>query len=86
MLYSLGNFLFKQRQRRTDWGLMAELTLEPDGARRLEVLPLVVGYTPRLATGADSAAIMAHFAAVSGQLARLPNPEGRRNVARPRRD
>lgn len=86
VLYSLGNFLFKQRQRRTDWGLMAELTLAPDGARRLEVLPLVVGYTPRLATGADSAAIMAHFAAVSAQLARLPNHEGRRNVARPRRD
>lgn len=86
VLYSLGNFVFKQRQARTSWGLWAELVLAPDGTRRLDVLPLTVGYTPRFATGADSAAVMAHFADISERLARLPNPRSRRNVARPRRD
>lgn len=86
LLYSLGNFVFRQRQRYTDWGLWAELVLAPDGTRRLDVLPLVVGYTPRFAAGADSAAIMAHFADISDRLARLPNVRPRRNVARPRRD
>ncbi len=86
VLYSLGNFVFKQRQRYTDWGLWAQLSLAPDGTRRLDVLPLVVGYTPRFAAGADSAAIMAHFTDISDRLARLPNVRPRRNVARPRRD
>jgi poly-gamma-glutamate synthesis protein (capsule biosynthesis protein) len=86
LLYSLGNFVFKQRQRYTNWGLWAELTLRPGGAHRLEVLPLVVGFTPRFATGRDSIAIMAHFARISERLARLPNPEAGRNVARPRRN
>lgn len=83
IIYSLGNFVFKQRQRWTDAGLWARLTFFPDGRRTVEVLPLAVGFTPRFATGADSAATMRHFAEISERLSRLPTPRPRRNVARP---
>ena len=76
IVYSLGNFVFKQGQPWTNRGLWAELTY-PGG--RLRVLPLEVGYTPSFATGADSARVMAHVDSIS----RLPNPRPRRNVAHP---
>jgi poly-gamma-glutamate synthesis protein (capsule biosynthesis protein) len=83
VLYSLGNFVFRQRQRWTNRGLIAEVELRPDGSRGLTVLPIEAGYTPRLLAGADSAAVMAYFADISSRLSRLPTPSPRRNVARP---
>lgn len=83
IIYSLGNFVFRQRQRWTNRGLWAELTFYPDGRRTVEVRPLAVGFTPRFATGADSLATMRHFAEISERLARLPTSRPRRNVARP---
>lgn len=83
IIYSLGNFVFKQGRPWTDKGLWAELTFYPDGRRAALVRPLTVGFTPRFATGADSLATMRHFAEISERLARLPTPRLRRNVARP---
>ena len=90
--YSIGNFVFHQNTPWTDRGLWAELVVPPGGVPLLRFLPLLVGYAPRLATGADSAAVMAHVDSISalivgpspGTGARLPNARGRRNVARPR--
>jgi poly-gamma-glutamate synthesis protein (capsule biosynthesis protein) len=89
IVYSLGNFVFRQHSPWTDRGLWAEIVVPPDGAPRLRVLPLLVGYAPHFATGADSAAVMAHVDSVSALIreravTRLPNRAGRRNVARPR--
>lgn len=84
VLYSLGNFVFKQGTRWTDKALMAELTYAPDGRWGLTLRPLDVGYTPSFATGADSAATLARVAESSGLLSRLPVPRRHRNVARPR--
>lgn len=77
--YSLGNFVFKQHDPWTDAGLWAELTLLPDGTRRFAVLPLRVGYTPRFATGADSAAIASHVDSISTLIGR-PDPPRRRRL------
>lgn len=85
ILYSLGNFVFRQNSPWTDRGLWAEFTLVPGGPVRLTVRPLVVGNQPRFAFGADSAATMAHLADVSDRLHRLPAPRPRGNVAPPRR-
>jgi len=84
--YSLGNFVFHQNSPWTNRGLWAELTVPPGGEPVLRVVPLVVGYAPRFATGADSAAVMAHVDAISARIAqpRLPNHAPGRNVARPR--
>lgn len=72
IVYSLGNFIFKQRQAWTDRGLWAELILPARVERvervadvRLVIRPLVVGYTPRFSTGADSARVMAHVDSIS---------------------
>jgi poly-gamma-glutamate synthesis protein (capsule biosynthesis protein) len=86
IVYSLGNFVFRQRSAWADRGLWAELLALPDGARRLVLLPLQVGYTPRFASGADSARVMAHVDSISARIPRaprLPNAASRRNVARP---
>jgi poly-gamma-glutamate capsule biosynthesis protein CapA/YwtB (metallophosphatase superfamily) len=85
IVYSLGNFVFMQRQRWTNRGLWAELVLTPGAYRpQLTVLPLVVGYTPSFATGADSLRVMRHVDSLSARLSSLPNPPRRRNVSRPR--
>ena len=84
IVYSLGNFVFAQRRRWTDRGLWAELTVEPDGHRSLVVRPVIAGMQPRLAAGADSAAVMEHFRAISDSLAHLPPARPRRTLGRPR--
>jgi hypothetical protein len=87
IVYSIGNFVFKQGQPWTNYGLWAELTLTDEHPRgELSVLPLAVGYTPAFATGADSARVMAHLDSISRRIPahpRLPNPQPRRNVAHP---
>lgn len=83
VVYSLGNFVFRQRTAWTNRGLWAALTYYPDGRHRLALRPLVVGYTPAFATGRDSALTLARVDSSSRLIARLPHAPGRRNVARP---
>ena len=88
IVYSLGNFVFKQGQPWTNRGLWADLTFFPDRHSQLSISPLDVGYTPTFATGADSARVMAHLDSISARIParpRLPNPQTGRNVAHPRR-
>ena len=82
IVYSLGNFVFRQNSPWTNAGLWAELTVAPDGAVRLAVRPGVAGDTPRFATGSDSAATMLRLADVSTRLESLPAERPRRNVTR----
>jgi len=108
IVYSIGNFVFKQGQPWTNRGLWAELTYVPTAGNResgignrttapdspfpiphsrLLILPLVVGYTPTFATGADSLRVMMHVDSISRRIpARpfLPNPVRGRNIAHPR--
>jgi len=86
IVYSLGNFVFRQNSPWTRAGLWAELTLVPGGRPRLEVRPVVAGNTPRFAAGADSAATIAHLTAITADLDGLPAARARRNVTsrRPR--
>jgi poly-gamma-glutamate synthesis protein (capsule biosynthesis protein) len=92
IVYSLGNFVFKQGQAWTDRALWADMVVAPGhggtGAPiSLQLVALGVGYTPHFLTGADSAAVMAHVDSISGRIParpRLPNPRPRRNVAHPR--
>lgn len=81
ILYSLGNFVFAQRRPWTDRGLWAVYTVSAAGAARLAVRPVVAGVRPRFATGADAAAVMAHFRAISDSL-RLPPAAPRRTLGR----
>jgi poly-gamma-glutamate synthesis protein (capsule biosynthesis protein) len=83
IVYSLGNFVFAQHRPWTDRGLWAEYTVTPDGHRSLVVRPVIAGPEPRLASGADSAATMEHFRAISDSLARLPQTRARRTLGRP---
>ena len=82
ILYSLGNFVFVQRHRWTDRGLWAEYTVAPDGRAALRVRPVVAGERPRFDAGADSAAVMAHFGAISDSLRALPRARARRTLGR----
>jgi len=82
IVYSLGNFVFAQRRAWTDRGLWAEYTVSPAGAAALVVRPVDAGVRPRLATGADSAAVMAHFRAISDSLTALPRARPRRTLGR----
>ena len=87
IVYSLGNFVFMQRQPWTNRGLWADITVVPDSPRvRLSVSPLAVGYTPYFLTGPDSVRVMTHVDSISRnlrELPRLPNRRPRRNVAPP---
>ena len=86
VVYSLGNFVFRQHTRWADRGLAAELTVLPDGTRRLALLPVAAGYTPAFLTGADSARVIAHVDSSSARIPlepRLPPPQPRRNLAQP---
>jgi poly-gamma-glutamate synthesis protein (capsule biosynthesis protein) len=85
VIYSLGNFVFKQLRPWTDRGLWAELLFAPDGGKSLVLRPLAAGYTPSFLAGADSAAVLAHVDSISRRLhRRLPPRSPRGNVARPR--
>jgi len=83
IVYSLGNFVFAQHRPWTDRGLWAEFTVAPDGHRSLAVRPVLAGAQPALASGADSAATMEHFRAISDSLTRLPAARARRTLGRP---
>lgn len=78
IVYSLGNFVFRQRTAWTNRGLWAALTYFPDGRHRLALRPLVVGYTPVFAAGRDSALTMARVDSSSRLIARLPHGRRRR--------
>ena len=83
ILYSLGNFVFAQHRPWTDRGLWAEYTVTPDGRASLAVRPVIAGVQPRLASGADSAATMEHFQAITDSLTSLPQTRARRRLGRP---
>jgi hypothetical protein len=82
VIYSLGNFVFRQFRPWTDRGLVAELTWTPGRPASVALLPVEAGYAPRFLGGADSAAVMQHVDSISRRIG-LPNPRARRNVARP---
>ena len=96
IVYSLGNFVFMQRQPWTNRGLFAELTWAPPTTSRqppaagrptMLISPLNVGYTPTFSTGDDSVRVMAHLDSISARIPahpRLPNPRRGRNIAHPR--
>jgi poly-gamma-glutamate capsule biosynthesis protein CapA/YwtB (metallophosphatase superfamily) len=97
IVYSLGNFVFKQGQPWTNRGLWADLVVadrrtggqadDQHPSLQLTLVPLAVGYQPRFLSGPDSAAVMARVDSISGLIGtnpRLPNPRARRNVAHPR--
>ena len=87
IVYSLGNFVFKQGQPWTNRGLWAELEITA-GHSRLSILPLAVGYTPYFLSGPDSAAVMAHVDSISARIParpRLPYARPRRSRAAPTR-
>ncbi|MGH7733958.1 MAG: CapA family protein, partial [Gemmatimonadales bacterium] len=65
ILYSLGNFVFRQPFPWTDKALAAELDVSPEGAIALTVRPVDADYVPRFATGADSAVILARVDSLS---------------------
>ena len=79
IVYSLGNFVFMQRQRWTNRGLWADVTVVPDTPRvRLSVSPLAVGYTPSFLAGRDSAAVMTHVDSIARLISPHPRPPARR--------
>ncbi len=82
ILFSLGNFVFAQRRPWTDRGLWADYAVSAAGVAALTVRPVVAGMQPRFASGADSAAVMAHFRAISDSLAALPPAPRRRTLGR----
>ena len=82
ILYSLGNFVFRQNSPWTRSGLWAELTFERGAPVRVRVLPVVAGNTPRFADGSDSAATMLHLAEITARLDSLPAARPRRTVNR----
>lgn len=83
IVYSLGNFVFRQYRPWTDRGLVAELTVAPDRRMELALLPVAAGYAPQFLTGRDSALVISRVDSLSRRLG-LPNQPPRRNVARPR--
>lgn len=88
IVYSLGNFVFKQGQPWTNRALWADLVVAPGApggtacapgaacevrpVTRLTLLPLAVGYTPQFLTGRDSAAVMAHLDSISRRIPAHP--------------
>ncbi len=86
IVYSLGNFVFRQYQPWTDRGLWAELHYAGGGPPRLVLRPVAAGYTPAFLSGADSARVLAHVDSLSRLIPaapRLPRPRPRRNLAQP---
>ncbi len=86
VVYSLGNFVFRQYRPWTDRALLAELRYAPDGTSRLALRPVAAGYVPRFLAGADSARVLARVDSLSRRIPadpRLPRPGPRRNLAQP---
>jgi poly-gamma-glutamate synthesis protein (capsule biosynthesis protein) len=86
IVYSLGNFVFRQYQPWTDRGLWVELHYAEAGPPRLVLRPVAAGYTPAFLSGADSAQVVAHVDSLSRLIPahpRLPRPRPRRNLAQP---
>jgi poly-gamma-glutamate synthesis protein (capsule biosynthesis protein) len=86
IVYSLGNFVFRQHRPWTDRGLWAELHYAPGGPPRLVLRPVAAGYAPTFLAGADSARVLAHVDSISRLIPaepRLPRPRPRRNLAQP---
>jgi len=86
IVYSLGNFVFKQARPWTDRALWLDLTVAPDGTERLGLRPVAAGYVPHFLSGADSARVVAHVDSISRLIPatpRLPRPRPRRNLAQP---
>ena len=42
IIYSLGNFLFRQAREQTRWGLTADLVLDEDGSAGIEIVPTIL--------------------------------------------
>jgi poly-gamma-glutamate synthesis protein (capsule biosynthesis protein) len=86
IVYSLGNFVFRQYQPWTDVGLWAELHYADAGPPRLTLRPVAAGYTPSFLAGPDSARVIARVDSLSRLIPaqpRLPRPRPRRNLAQP---
>lgn len=86
IVYSLGNFVFRQNTPWTDRGLWAELRYGADGVPQLILRPVAAGYTPRFLAGDDSARVLARVDSLSRHIPvtpRLPRPRPRRNLAQP---
>ena len=80
ILYSLGNFVFRQPFPWTDKALLAEITARRDRSMTLELRPVAADYTPRFATGPDSVAVLAR----TDSLSRWPlTPPTRRSAPSP---
>lgn len=67
ILYSLGNFVFRQPFPWTDKALMAEMDFDPAGTVAVTLRPVDADYVPRFAAGADSAATLARVATLSAR-------------------
>jgi poly-gamma-glutamate synthesis protein (capsule biosynthesis protein) len=65
ILYSLGNFVFRQPFPWTDKGLLAELTARRGRSLALTLRPVWTDYTPRFASGPDSVATLARVDSLS---------------------
>jgi poly-gamma-glutamate synthesis protein (capsule biosynthesis protein) len=86
IVYSLGNFVFRQGSPWTDRGLWAELRYGPEGTPRLALRPVAAGYVPRFLGGEDSVRVLARVDSLSRLIPavpRLPRPRPRRNLAQP---
>jgi poly-gamma-glutamate synthesis protein (capsule biosynthesis protein) len=86
IVYSLGNFVFRQNSPWTDRGLWAELVHAPGAPPQLTLRPVAAGYAPRFLAGADSALVLARVDSLSRLIPatpRLPRPRPRRNLAQP---
>jgi len=86
IIYSVGNFVFRQSSPWTDRGLWVELTAVPAGGTRLALRPVAAGFVPRFLGGDDSARVIARVDSISRLIPvtpSLPRPRPRRNLAQP---
>ncbi|MFI5236299.1 MAG: CapA family protein, partial [Gemmatimonadales bacterium] len=65
ILYSLGNFVFRQPFPWTDRGLLAEFAVDTAGPITLTLRPIFTDYAPHFAVGVDSLAILSHIDSLS---------------------
>jgi len=65
ILYSLGNFVFRQSNPRTRLSFAALLTIAPDGRIGVECLPIIADYQPRFAEGEKQTKILDHLLRLS---------------------
>lgn len=76
VLYSLGNFVFKQFDPWTNRGLAVRLTLRDDGEVGVEYLPVHADFQPRFLSPEEGKEVVARVEQLSGGglLARAPTP------------